>query len=43
MAGHLPAASGFGRGLMEGKMHERRPGYGDYRRRVSAFVPMPPK
>lgn len=29
--------------LMEEKMDERRPGYADYRRRVSAFVPWPPK
>jgi steroid 5-alpha reductase family enzyme len=29
--------------LMEDKMDERRPGYADYKRRVSAFVPWPPK
>ena len=29
--------------LMEEKMDERRPGYADYRRRVSAFVPWPPR
>jgi steroid 5-alpha reductase family enzyme len=29
--------------LMEEKMDERRPGYAEYRRRVSAFVPWPPK
>ena len=29
--------------LMEDKMDERRPGYAEYRRRVSAFVPWPPK
>jgi len=29
--------------LMEEKMDERRPGYADYRRRVSTFVPWPPK
>jgi len=28
--------------LMEGKINERRPGYADYKRRVSAFVPWPP-
>jgi steroid 5-alpha reductase family enzyme len=28
--------------LMEEKIDERRPGYGEYRRRVSAFVPWPP-
>ncbi|HUE63906.1 MAG TPA: DUF1295 domain-containing protein [Rhizomicrobium sp.] len=28
--------------LMEDKMDERRPGYAEYRRRVSAFVPWPP-
>ena len=29
--------------LMEEKMDERRPGYADYKRRVSAFIPWPPK
>jgi steroid 5-alpha reductase family enzyme len=29
--------------LMEDKMDERRPGYAEYRRRVSAFVPWPPR
>jgi steroid 5-alpha reductase family enzyme len=29
--------------LMEDKIDERRPGYAEYRRRVSAFVPWPPK
>lgn len=29
--------------LMEEKMDERRPGYAEYRRRVSAFVPWPPR
>jgi len=29
--------------LMEEKMDERRPGYAEYKKRVSAFVPMPPK
>jgi steroid 5-alpha reductase family enzyme len=29
--------------LMEEKMDERRPGYAEYRRRVSAFIPWPPK
>jgi steroid 5-alpha reductase family enzyme len=29
--------------LMEEKMDERRPGYAGYRRRVSAFIPWPPK
>jgi steroid 5-alpha reductase family enzyme len=29
--------------LMEETMDERRPGYAEYRRRVSAFVPWPPK
>jgi steroid 5-alpha reductase family enzyme len=29
--------------LMEEKIDERRPGYARYRRRVSAFIPMPPK
>jgi steroid 5-alpha reductase family enzyme len=29
--------------LMEEKMDERRPGYAEYRRRVSALVPWPPK
>jgi steroid 5-alpha reductase family enzyme len=29
--------------LMEEKMDSRRPGYAEYRRRVSAFVPMPPR
>lgn len=29
--------------LMEEKIDERRPGYADYKRRVSAFVPWPPK
>jgi len=29
--------------LLEEKMDERRPGYADYKRRVSAFVPWPPK
>ncbi|HEY4076715.1 MAG TPA: DUF1295 domain-containing protein [Rhizomicrobium sp.] len=29
--------------LMEQKINERRPGYADYRRRVSAFVPWPPR
>ena len=29
--------------LMEEKMDERRPGYAEYRRRVSAFVPWPKK
>src|SRR5471032_2665046 len=29
--------------LMEETMDVRRPGYAEYRRRVSAFVPMPPK
>ena len=29
--------------LMEDKIEDRRPGYADYKRRVSAFVPMPPK
>ena len=28
--------------LMEEKIDERRPGYADYKRRVSAFVPWPP-
>lgn len=29
--------------LMEEKMDDRRPGYAAYKRRVSAFVPMPPR
>jgi len=29
--------------LLEEKIDERRPGYADYKRRVSAFVPWPPK
>ena len=29
--------------LLEDKIEDRRPGYADYKRRVSAFVPMPPK
>jgi steroid 5-alpha reductase family enzyme len=29
--------------LMEHEMDDRRPGYGAYRQRVSAFVPMPPR
>jgi steroid 5-alpha reductase family enzyme len=29
--------------LMEETMDARRPGYADYKRRVSAFVPLPPK
>jgi steroid 5-alpha reductase family enzyme len=29
--------------LMEYMMDQRRPGYSEYRRRVSAFVPMPPR
>lgn len=29
--------------LMEEKMDERRPGYAEYRQRVSAFIPWPPK
>jgi steroid 5-alpha reductase family enzyme len=29
--------------LMEDKIEDRRPGYADYKRRVSAFVPMPPR
>ena len=29
--------------LMEEKIDERRPGYAEYRKRVSAFIPWPPK
>jgi steroid 5-alpha reductase family enzyme len=29
--------------LMEEKIEDRRPAYADYKRRVSAFIPMPPK
>ena len=29
--------------LMEEKIEDRRPAYADYKRRVSAFVPLPPK
>jgi len=29
--------------LMEETIDQRRPGYADYKRRVSAFVPWPPK
>jgi steroid 5-alpha reductase family enzyme len=29
--------------LMEDKIEDRRPGYADYKRRVSAFLPRPPK
>ena len=29
--------------LMEDKIEDRRPAYADYKRRVSAFVPLPPK
>jgi len=32
-----------GVGLMEDKIVDRRPAYTDYKRRVSAFVPWPPK
>ena len=29
--------------LMEDKIDERRPGYADYKERVSAFIPWPSK
>jgi steroid 5-alpha reductase family enzyme len=29
--------------LMESDIEKRRPGYGEYKRRVSAFIPLPPK
>jgi steroid 5-alpha reductase family enzyme len=29
--------------LMEEKIEDRRPAYADYKRRVSAFIPLPPK
>jgi steroid 5-alpha reductase family enzyme len=34
---------GSGVPLMENGIEERRPGYAEYKRRVSAFIPLPPK
>ena len=36
-------AKGTGKPLLEKDMAERRPGYADYVRRTSGFVPLPPR
>jgi len=36
-------ARGTGKPLLEKDMHDRRPGYAEYVRRTSGFVPLPPK
>ena len=36
-------AKGTGKPLLEKDMASRRPGYADYVRRTSGFVPLPPK
>ena len=36
-------AKGTGKPLLEKDMADRRPGYADYVRRTSGFVPLPPK
>jgi steroid 5-alpha reductase family enzyme len=36
-------ARGTGKPLLEKDMASRRPGYGDYVRRTSGFVPLPPR
>jgi steroid 5-alpha reductase family enzyme len=38
-----PLANGTGKPLPEKGMSSRRPGYADYVRRTSGFVPLPPR
>ena len=39
----IELAKGTGKPLLEKDIASRRPGYADYVRRTSGFVPLPPK